>query len=90
MNVLCNPPSQFIVWDFNFFKNSIGNGDPLTSGGGSICHSFRPINCTVPIPYDVVLTFGTSRVFLFLQLYCNSIGLKSSLMKLGFRPFLVL
>ena len=75
--------------DLNSFSNAISDGDSLILGG-SICHSFRPINCTVSIAYDVVMTFGTSRVFLFLKLYCKSLGLKSSLIKLGFRPFMVL
>ena len=72
--------------DLNSFLNAISDGDSLILRG-SICHKFRPINCTVSIPYDAVLTFGTSKKFLFLKLYCKSLGLKSSLMKLGFRPF---
>ena len=75
--------------DLNSFLNAISDGDSLTLWG-SICHSFPPINCTVSIPYDVVLTFGTSRVFLFLKLYYKSLALKSSLIKLGLRPFMVL
>ena len=70
--------------DLISFLNAISDGDSLTLGGGSICHSFRPINCTVSIPYEVVLTFGISGLFLFLKLYRKSLGLKSSLMKLGF------
>ena len=48
------------------------------------------IYCTVSIPHDIVLTFGISRLFPFVKLYCKSLGLKSSLMKLVFRLFLVL
>ena len=70
--------------DLNSFLNAISDGDSLTlGGGGSICHSFQPINCTVSIPYDIVLTFGISRVFLFFKLYLKSLGLKNSVMKLG-------
>ena len=56
--------------DLNSFLNAISDGDSLTLGG-SICNSFRPINCTVSIPYDVVLIFGTSRVFYFLNYTIN-------------------
>ena len=71
INVLHNLQSQFIVRDLNSLLNAISDGDSLTLGG-SICHSFRPINCTVSIPYDVVLTFGISRVFLFLEVHTST------------------
>ena len=55
MNVLHNLQLQFIVRDLNSFLNAISDEDSLTLWG-STCHGFRPINCTVSIPHDIVLT----------------------------------
>ena len=72
ITVLHNLQSHLIVQDFNSLLNAANDGDSLRLGG-SIFHHFRPIYCTVSIPYDVILVFGISRVFLYLKLYCTYI-----------------
>ena len=69
IKVLHNLQSHLIVQGFNSLLNAANDGDSLRLGG-SICHHFRHIYCTIPIPYNVILVFGISRVFLCLKLCC--------------------
>ena len=85
IKVLHNLQSHLIVQGFNSLLNAINDGDSLTLGG-SIFHHFRPIYCTVSIPYDVILVFGISRVFLYLKLYCTYTEVKVIPRKIDLKP----